>query len=63
MQNGLIKKSDIDDIVRASIYVQAALAILGFGIRGFDYLRFTFSYQICYSQFFPLIIRGFSLEC
>jgi len=41
--------------------VQAALAICGFGIRGFDYSRFAFWVQNSVFAVFPLIIRGFSL--
>ena len=43
-------------------YVQAALAIRGFGIRGFDYSRFTFCYQnLLFAGLLHvvLIIRGF----
>ena len=40
--------------------LQAALAIGGFAIRGFDYSRFHFYAQNLLSAGFPSIIRGFS---
>jgi hypothetical protein len=44
------------------VYVQAALVIPGFAIRGFDYPRFIICSQALLFAVFPLIICGFSLD-
>jgi len=49
-----------NDVTGYDLQIQVALAIFGFNIRSFDYLRFHLCSLNLISADFPLIIHGFS---